>query len=440
MPGPTSPSNPFNVQRKLAQQKLARRTLLRGSGVAMGIPMLGAMQPAMAAGEVTKSPKRFVAVTLGLGLVAKNLFPEKAGLQHGSSRYLKPLDNLKDRMTILSGVSHPGVKGGHRAEASILTATAMGSAGRATNTISIDQLMAKHLGEATRFPSLVLNTSGVSSPSYTESGAMIPPRRSPRTLFDQLFVNDSKVERQRQADRVRQGRSIMDLVGEDARSLGRTLGTEDRGRLEEYFTSVRDLEKRMAEAERWAKLPKPEVDAQRPTAAIDPKDVIGRFRTMCDLIKLALQTDSTRVVTLHIPGGGGVLPIQGVEQGYHSLSHHGLDESKLAQLALIEGAIVNQWGKFLTSLDGVQENDSTLLDRTSNLMTSNLGNASNHDNRNLPVLVGGGGFRHAGHLAFDRQNNYPLPNLFVSILQNMDLGIDQFASSTGTMSGLELGT
>ncbi len=191
----------------------------------------------------------------------------------------------------------------------------MGTSGRAKNTISIDQLMAKHLGDATRFPSLVLSTGGSTSPCYTENGAMIPPEDRPSRLFAKLFVDDSPEQQQRQAERVRQGRSIMDLVGEDAKSLQRQLGVGDRDRLDAYFTSVRDLEKRMAESEKWAKLPKPKVDVRPPVDINDPSDLIGRQKTMCDVVKLALQTDSTRFISLHIPGAGGVIPIEGVERG-----------------------------------------------------------------------------------------------------------------------------
>lgn len=157
---------------------------------------------------------------------------------------------------------------------------------------------------------------------------------------------------------------------------------------------------------------------------------------MCEVIKLALQTDSTRFITMHIHGAGGAIPIEGVEQAYHNLSHHGIDETKLAQLALVEEAMIRQWGEILRDLNSVDESDATLLDHTNVLLTSNLGNASNHDNRNMPVLVAGGGLRHAGHLAFDRQNDYPLPNLYVSLLQNVGMEIDHFASNTGTMNGL----
>lgn len=422
----------FNFRRSLN-----RRTVLRGGGVAMSLPWLTAMRESYAAPETTKPPKRFVAMTLGLGLVAENLFPENDGKGYKPSRYLEVLQDLRDQITVVSGTSHPGVSGGHRAEASILTATPMGSAGRATNTISIDQLMAKHLGDATRFPSLVLSTRGSNSPAYTDNGSMIPPETSPSRLFNRLFVDDSPAEQKRQARRIRQGRSIMDLVGDDAKSLQRDLGAADRDRLDAYFTSVRDLEKRMEMSERWAKLPKPEVDAKAPVDINNPNDLVAQQKTMCDVVRLALKTDSTRFVSLHLPGSGGVLPVDGVEEGYHSLSHHGRDEDKLAQLALVEAALLAQWGEFLQDLRDTDDFGNPLLDHTTVFLTSNLGNASNHDNRNMPVLLAGGGFRHGQHLAFDRKNNYPLPNLYVSVLQNVGLEVDRFASSTGTMRGLE---
>jgi Protein of unknown function (DUF1552) len=423
----------FNFRRLLD-----RRTVIRGSGVAISLPWLTAMRPAFATESQSKTPQRFVAMTLGLGLVAENLFPSDSGRDYTPSRYLSVLEDVRDQFTVISGVSHPGVKGGHRAEASILTASHMGTSGRAKNTISVDQLMAKHLGDATRFPSLVLSTGGSTSPCYTENGSMIPPVDTPAGLFARLFIDDSPQERERQAQRVQEGRSIMDLVADDAKSLQRDLGAGDRDRLDAYFTSVRDLEKRMAESEKWAKLPKPKVDAELPRDIRDPSDLIQRQKTMSDVIKLALQTDSTRFITLHIPGAGEVLPIEGVDQGYHNLSHHGRDETKLEQLALVETELIRQWGHFLSQLQAAEESGGTLLDHTSVLLTSNLGNASNHDNRNMPVLFAGGGFRHGQHLAFDQQNNYPLPNLFVSVLQKVGLEVDRFATSTGTMNGLEV--
>ncbi len=289
-------------------------------------------------------------------------------------------------MTVISGSSHPGVSGGHRAEASILTASSAGGASKSRNSISIDQLMAKHLGEFTRFPSLVLSANGSDSPCYTESGAMIPAIPSARAVFEKLFVDDSKVAREQQVKRLLQGTSIMDLVGEDAKSLQREVGSGDRDRLDAYFTSVRDLEKRMQDAEVWAHRPKPKVAAKAPVDVGSPNDLIAKLKVMSDVIHLALQTDSSRFITFHLGGSGGVVPIKGVDEGYHSLSHHGLDEEKLEQLALVEAAIIAQWGEFLRQLKDSKEGNGSLLENTNVLLTSNLGNASNHDNRNMPFF------------------------------------------------------
>lgn len=432
----TSSASSINTQNapSVSGKQLGRRTLLRGSGVAMSLPWLSAMH-ASAGKPTNKSPRRFVSVTMGLGLIGENLFPEKAGKDYQPSLYLKDLQDMRDQFTVISGVSHPGVSNGHRAEASILTATPIGNSGSAKNTISLDQYLAKHLGDATRFPSLVLSTNDTQSPSYTETGSMVPAESSPSDLFAKLFIDDSKSERLKQAGRIREGRSIMDIVNDDAKRLTRELGAGDRNRLDSYFTSVRELEKRMAENERWAKLPKPKVDAKRPVNP-DSSDMIGCQAMMMDVMKLALETDSTRFISLHMRGGNSRLPIEGVEEGYHTLSHHGRDDEKLAQLALIELEIVRTWGNLLRSLDTVEETDGSLLDHTSLLMTSNLGNSSSHDNRNMPVLFGGGGFDHGSHLAFDRSNNYPLANLYVSVLQQTGMPVGEFSTAKSTMTGL----
>ena len=383
-------------------------------------------------------PRRFVAMTLGLGLLAENLYPEEAGRNWTAPRYLAGLEDLRDQLTLISGTSHPGVSGGHRAEASILTCNPAGGSGKAKNSISLDQYLAKHRGNATRFPSLVVASSSSASPSYTESGAMVPAESSPRRLFMQLFVDDSPAERTKQAARIRSGRSIMDLVRDDARKLSKEVGPGDSARLEEYFTSVRELEVRMAENEAWATRPKPSVEAEMPVDIRQSADFVGRQALMCSVLSLALQTDSTRSICYHLGSGNGKAPLPGVEEGYHTLSHHGLDEDKLAQLAIVEEAIVAAYGDFLRSLAKVDEQGRSLLDSTSVLLTSNLGNASNHSNKNMPVLLGGGGFQHGQHLAFDQRNNAALGDLYVSILQRQGLGVDRFYTGRGGLAGLEL--
>jgi len=422
---------------KFLNHQLDRRTVLKGAGVSMALPWLSAMQKAAASNAVDSPPQRFVAMTLGLGLVADNLNPADAGRDYKPSRYLQKIDDLRDSFTVISGSSHPGVTGGHRAEASLLTANPVGSSGKAKNTISVEQLMAKHLGNQTRFPSLVLSNSGSFSPSYTDSGAMIPAESSPARLFSQLFIDESPAELKVRTSRVAQGRSIMDLVSDDAKQLTRSLGKGDQDRLDDYFTSVRELEKRLADSEAWAKRPKPKVDAKKPLDISNGNDFVGRQRLMCDVIRLALQTDSTRFISFHLGGSGGVVPLPGVQEGYHSLSHHGLDKEKLEQLAIIEEEIIVAWGQFLRDLSSTKDMAGNLLNHTSVLLTSNLGNASNHSNQNMPVLIGGGGFKHGQHLAFDKKNNYPLPNLYVSLLQRVGMETDQFASGKSTMNGLE---
>ncbi len=418
------------------RQQLDRRSVLRGAGVAMTLPFLGAMTPAYASDEQALPPKRFVAMTLGLGLHAANLNPVEAGKNYSASRYLEAIDDLRDQFTVISGTSHPGVGGGHRAEACILTANPMGSSGRAKNSISIDQYLAKFLGGETRFPSLVLSSSGNDSPSYTENGAMVPAVSSPSAVFDQLFANGTQAEREKQAVLVREGRSIMDLVEEDAKRLQKELGRSDRDRLDQFFSSVRNLEKRMAASESWAEKLKPMVKADRPIDIQNSRDFIGQQNLMSDVVRLALETDSTRFIVYHLGGSSGVVPIPGVQQGYHGLSHHGLDEEKLEQLAIVESAIIASWGGFLRGLQRTGDGEGALLDHTSVLLTSNLGNASNHSNKNMPVMLAGGGFKHGQHLAFDQRRNYPLPNLFVSLMQQMGIEKSQFASGTGTMTGL----
>lgn len=416
---------------------LQRRTMLRGTGVALGLPWLSAMQPAFAA-QNNEPPRRFVALTLGLGLLGENLNPEAAGTDYQPSPYLTQVNDLRDHFTVVSGSSHPEVNGGHRAEASILSAQPMGSAGQARNTISLDQLLARNLGHHTRFPSLVLSSRGSNSPSYTANGSMIPAQDSPSQLFAQLFIDDSEAEQRRQVSRIREGRSIMDLVQDDSRRLARTLGRGDQQRLDEYLTSVRDLEQRLKSGEEWVQRPKPVVDASRPVDIRNSNDFIGMQKLMTDMIQLALETDSTRFITYHLGGSGGVVPLDGVQEGYHSLSHHGLDEMKLEQLAIVEAAIIAAWGEFLRDLSAKRDDGHSLLEQTTILLTSNLGNASNHSNRNMPVLLAGGHFRHGQHLAFDQKNNYPLTNLYLSILQQFGLPLDQFKTSTGTMQGLDL--
>jgi hypothetical protein len=412
------------------QKHLSRRALLRGAGVTLGLPLLEAMTPALAAVPEAKTARRFVGVSMSLGLHNPNLVPEGSGRDYKPSRYLQSIQDLREDFTVVSGSSHPGVSGGHTAEGSIFSACPNARGATTRNTISLDQLMAKQLGHETRFPSLVLNTGSQNSPSYTENGSMIPAENNAMRLFTRLFVNDTPAEQARQAQLIRQGRSVMDVVGAEAKALMREVGAGDRDKLDAWFTSVRDLEQRLAANEAWTHRPKPKVPLA-PPASIPRDNEVEVDRIFLDIVHMALVTDSTRFITLHITGNN-VQGIEGVEESYHSLSHHGMDDEKLAQLAIVEQGVINAWANFLRKLKS-----DKMLDETMVLLTSNLGNASSHDNKNMPVLFAGGGFKHGQHLAFDQKNNYPLPNLYLSALQRLGLEQERFATSTGTMSGLE---
>jgi hypothetical protein len=259
--------------------------------------------------------------------------------------------------------------------------------------------------------------------------AASPAEEDIAKLFAKLFINDSPKEQARQAARLQRGRSILDIIGEEARSLKRELGPGDQDKLDAWFTSIRDLETRLQMNDNWVRRPKPK--AGLPVPRPDRNNSIEVVRAMFDIVALALQTDSTRFVTLHMPGNAKLKGVKGITEGYHGLSHHGKDEEKLLQLARVEQAVINEWARFLRKLKS-----AALLDTTMVLLTSNLGNASSHNNKNLPVLFAGGGFKHGRHLAFNQKNNYPLPNLYLNALHQVGLPFESFATSTGEMTDL----
>jgi hypothetical protein len=256
-------------------------------------------------------------------------------------------------------------------------------------------------------------------------------------VFARLFLEGRPDEVEAQARRLRDGRSILDTVRDQARTMQPGLGAGDRDKLDEYFTSVRELEQRLARSEEWSKKPKPRVEAKPPQNITNPADLVGRARLMFDLIHLALQTDSTRLVTLLLLGTSLVPPIPGVSLGHHDLSHHGQDPNKIEQLKTVELELMKTLRDFLARLKQTKEDGVSLLDRTAVFFSSNLGNASTHATRNLPVLLAGGGFKHGQHLAFDPGNPPPLCNLYVTLLQRLGVEADRFGSSTGTLTGLE---
>ena len=418
-------------------KEISRRAFLRGAGVCLALPWLEAMLPSQirAAGSAAAvgAPRRMVAINIPLSFIPEKFFPGQTGRGYALSPYLEPGAPLRDDFTVISGTSHPDVDGGHSAEKSFLTAAPRPGARSFRNTISLDQFIAQRIGDKTRFGSLTL---GDHSLSWSANGVSIPAEKSPANTFAKLFLTGTPKEVAAQEKELADGRSIMDTVLGDAKSMERSVSAADRDKLDQYFTAVRETEQRLAKAEAWNHTPKPKVEAKQP-GKLDWKDLINMFRAQFDVIRLALETDSTRVITLGGTGYGLVPTIKGVEVGYHGLSHHGKNPDMLRQLEIVERETMLAFFDFLTALKQSKDGDSNLLDRTQVLLGSNLGNASGHLTTNLPVILAGGGFKHGQHLGFDNRNNYPLPNLFVSMLQGMGIEASAFASSTGTMRGLE---
>jgi len=377
-----------------------------------------------------------LAICAPLGIHTPLLYPANSGPDYVTTPYLEPLQALRHKFTVISGLMHPDVDGGHSAEQSFLTGAPHPGQPSFRNTISIDQYAAERIGHQTRVASLALSANDTSL-SYSRSGVRIPPEKRPSRLFARLFLEGTEQEKVAQMRRIKDGQSIMDLVRDQTQQVARTTGREDNDTLDQYFTSVRELEQRLAKAEEWAQLPKPKVGRKPPEDIEDRADFVGRMRLIYDLIFLAFRTDSTRLITFCGAGGNYVPSLQGVDEDWHNLSHHGKDPDKIKKLALIEVEEFRLFAELMKRLEEVREGERTLLDQTAIVMGSNLGNASSHNNSNLPIIAAGGHFKHGQHLAFDPDRPPPLSNLFVSCLQHLKLEADSFSSGNRTLAGLE---
>jgi len=406
---------------------LSRRTFLRGTGVALALPWLEAMLPACR-GETPAVPRRLVAIETNMGILPQFFFPDQPGRDYTLTPYLQKLAAVRDQITVFSGVSHPGVTGAHAAEKCFLTGTPHPERGGFRNGISLDQFAAERVGNQTRYPSLVLAMSNEGQTlSFTRSGAPIPAERSPSKLFQKLFLQGKPQEVAATVEALRQQRSTLDFVANQSRRLNRLLAPADRQRLDQYFTSVRELEQRLGSQEAWEYRPKPQVRATPPQDIDDPKQFVRKTELLFDVIQLALETDSSRIVSLFID-----------TTVIHNITHHGNRPEVLTELRGHEEGQFEVLARFLRALAEAKEGGQSLLDRTMVLYGTCMGSANSHSNTNLPALLAGGGFRHGQHLAFDTQNNYPLTNLFVSMLQRLGIEASEFSTGRNTFRGLEM--
>jgi len=434
--------------------RLNRRTFLRGAGVSLALPFF----ECMAADVPAKSrPKRFCAVYFPYGVVLRepgtpasewNWFPAEAGADFQFGKSHGALEPLRDEVTILSGLSHPACRqmGGHDTADTWLTGTEM-KEGHLKNSISLDQVMAMRTGAETRYASLILSTDGgvgeptrASTLSFDRNGAPLPSSHQPRLIFDRLFgVDPSSMESQRQ--RLSNSGSMLDLIGEHSRSLRTRLGKVDQLKLDEYLTSVRQIEQRVERSEEWLEVPKPEVDASGLSLEADDTTPAELIRTMYDLIYLAFQTDQTRIATYQLGNMNGATSIAGkfpqllgLSANMHSLAHGARKNDAGAEpLGRWDQMLTEQLAYFLERLRTTPEGDGSMLDST--VVFYGTSNSQTHVNENYALLTAGGrglGLRHGRHLALP--DSVPLSNLFTTILNKTGVETERFADSTGELT------
>ncbi|MBA4016502.1 MAG: hypothetical protein C0483_04885 [Pirellula sp.] len=431
-----------------------RRTFLRSSAVALALPLLESMSRAVEKSPTNDAPRRLVLIGTPFGFDPVSFIPPRDGRDYPLSPYLEHLKEHRNDFTLITGVSHPQCSGAHETERVMLTGAPMAGAATLHNSISLDQEFAAHMRGQTRYDSLVLSTGGPTthspSLSYTPSGVPIPPLESPAEVFAKLFLAGSREQAEVELHEISEGRSMLDFVAEQAGRLRKRISATDRARLDEYLTSVRDVERQLQMSREWVNRPKPAPPGKPPKDIDGPGQQRSKLELMCDVIYLALVTDSTRAISLR------------TFTEHHNLTHHGQEPEKLNELRGVEVELLTAFNDLLTKLKNGEGSGRPILDQTTVLLTSNMRDGNSHRNYDLPAILAGGGFRHGRHLAFNRRlletlhaveekapennktpvmgvNQAPLCNLFVSVLQRSGVETDHFGSSTGTMAGLETG-
>ena len=413
--------------------RIHRRTLLKASGVSLALPMLESMSPVFGATK-SQPPKRMVFVCTALGLHPPFLWPEIAGRDYEKTAYLELLDEHREQFTLFSGLQHEDQNGRqpHDSELTWLTAARKPGMGGFRNTISIDQVAAEQLGDETRFSSVTLGTMKAQSQSFNSGGVMIPAQTSPAKLFAQLFLAGSPQQVKAQKQRLLDGKSVLDGLRSQAKALKSKASSADNHLLEDYFDSIRVAESNIQAKQGWLEKQKPEIDASQPEDIADHADLIGRTQLLMDLVPLIVQTDSSRVISILIQDHYVVPKVTGVTGNHHNLSHHGQDPAKIDQPQKIESEIVTCFSSLLGQMNSRSEAGNTLLDNTSVLFGSNLGNANAHHAKNLPIFLAGGGFEHGRYVPCE--SGTPLSNLFVTMLNQSGVELDRFGQSNGSLN------
>jgi hypothetical protein len=404
----------------------SRRMFLKGTGACIGLPWLETF--ARAAEPATA--QRFVCVANPFGMIHDSFFPEEEGLAAALPRNLVPFEPLRGKFTVFSNLDH-GSNGNHSLTHTLLTGVkSTEAASRADGNVSLDQFLAQYAAGETRFP--VLNTAaGPSSGElcWTRTGVSVPPIGHVSRIFKMLFVEDSTEAAAARGAAYEEQGSILDAVNERAKSMGRSISGRDRQKLDQYLTAIREVEKSIDQEKDWFTRPRPKVDAK------DPKDGTPsqNLPILFDLIALALETDSTRVATIEIPGTFDTAAIGIEDKGYHGFSHHAKDPALMEGMRKVEHYQMLHLAKFLTKLE-----ERGLLDTTQVLFGSGMSDGSAHTNMNLPILVAGGGYKHRTYVKMpeEKGKRVPLCNLFLSMAQWFGVEANSFGRSTGTFGAL----
>lgn len=409
-----------------------RRRFLSAAGVSLALPVLESL-PAVAAAKPVGKARRLVCIGGYLGFHQASIYPQTSGPDYEPSPLLQTLTRHRDDFTIFSGLDHRAANG-HGNWSNYLC-------GQQVTSVSLDQIVAEQIGQQSRFPSVQLTAGKASrSMNYTRQGIALPMIQRPSFFYQQLFA--SPEDRAHTEYLLQSGRSALDVVLADAQALQRRVSARDRAKLGEYFDSVRDLEKRMTRQLNGIDEPVPETDYRLPGYdPISPNLMLEAETLMYDLMALALETDSSRVLTMFLAGLGQVFTINGetLQAGYHALSHHGNDPDKIRDLVKVEAEHLKRFGRFLDLLKTKTDAEGRpLLDTTIVMMGTGMGDASRHSNSDLPTIVAGGGFRHGRHVAIDRnQPDAPLlGDLFITLLQQLGLEIDRFSNAGHNLNHL----
>ena len=445
--------------------KLDRRAFLRGAGTALALPLLDAMTPRASGGDgsVRTPPPRSVFLYVPNGVATPHWFPKETGPNFTFSRTLKPLEPLRTDVTILSGLHHPQARNGHSVDSNWLTAVDLAATPGYSfrNDISIDQLIAEEVGRQTRFPSVVLSTDHGGTISWGRGSVLVPSRNDPKIVFERLFSGKGEDPASLRKT-IGRDASLLDTVLEDAKSLDRGLGKGDREKLGEYLNSVHEVEARLARASGWIDVPRPKVSDDFIRARGWGDDVNGYLRSMFDVMALAIQTDSTRVLSYAIwnETAAFVIPETGVKRGHHNLTHNNNDPVMLDELGQVDSFLVSQLAYFLDKLKKTREGEGNLLDSTMVLYGS--GASQTHLHYHLPIIFAGGtklGLRHGQHvdlslaaegdakktaaevleeaMMFDGKKINPnarMSNLLLTIARKMGLPFESFRDSTGPIA------